>query len=1114
MSFASHHIDHYYFRKPDNLVLMDQALRSKGSSRTMGEMVMLAMVWIATAAFLCSCGPKLPKDVAEAYENLDGDVDFNLHVKPILSDKCFQCHGPDQENQKAGLRLDLPETAYGELPDSPGKFAIKPGNLQKSQLFHRIVSEDPHYRMPTLESKLFLTAHEKAVLIKWIEQKAVYKPHWAFIKPHQVDVPEVDQQYQVNNAIDNFILDQLKSTDLNPSPEAEKELLLRRLSLDLTGLPPTPEQILNFIQDKSDQAYEKQVDRLLASPHYGEKMATHWMDLARYADTHGYQVDLYRNMSPWRDWVIKAFNENLPYDEFIIWQLAGDQLPNPSREQILATGFNRLHPQNLEGGIVDEEFRVAYVADRTDVIGQGLMALTLSCAKCHDHKFDPITQKNYYEIYSFFNNINESGQISWEGATPVPTMMLPTKEQEKVLKFIEEEIEEKEDQLARVKNESTELSNQWIENGSYQKISNKWPEGMEARFELENAQLVNSFNPAQRAKMDRQFSKEEHPVFARGYQGQGILLDGDAWIDLQKIGVFRRNQPFSIGLHIYLPEDLKSGVLFHKGIGARLYSFRGYHLMLKDNKLELMIAHTWPDNAVVEVSKEEIPKERWLQFTLTYDGSSKASGLKVYMDGVELKTEVQVDNLYKDIIFNNMTDEMDDQALEPGLQYGARWRGKGLGGAIVDNLVVYNRELSPLEVIQLAQPEQFNQIIARSPEELNEEQISLLKLYFVNNFSPDYDKSLELLELSRKKLADSMEKVKEVMVMKEMEERRPAYVLKRGLYDSYGEEVFPNTPENILPMPEGLPRNRLGLAKWITHPDHPLTARVAVNRFWQQFFGRGLVKTTEDFGNQGERPSHPELLDWLALQFIESGWDVKAMQKLIVMSATYRQTSKTEQDLWELDKDNIWLARGPSVRLTSEMIRDNALFASGLFNDKIGGESVRPYQPEGLWKTNNDVYVQDTGDKLYRRSLYTIWKRTVPHPTLATFDQPERNECTMRRQKTNTPLQALVLLNDPTYIEAARALGENITKSNSLESGIQEAFTRLAGRTPDERELEVLMNLQQSEYQRFNQNPQKTKGWLTTGEYRIDEELDQILVAANTVVASAIINSDASIVKR
>lgn len=1062
-----------------------------------------------------ACNPELPDDVADAYESLPKRVDFNMHVKPILSDKCFACHGPDKANQQAGLRLDVADLAFAELPENPGKFAISKGDLKKSELFHRILSTDPEYKMPSPESNLSLSDYEKAVLIKWIEEGAEYQDHWAFVKPEPQKIPVVAQKDWVSNPIDNFVLANLETKKLKPSSPADKELLLRRLSFDLTGFPPSAEEIKQFQEDSNENSYEKQVDRLLNSPHYGERMATDWMDLSRYSDTYGYQVDRYRDMSPWRDWVINSFNENMPYDQFITWQLGGDLLPNATQDQILATGFNRLHAQNMEGGIVDEEFRVEYVADRVAVLGQGLMGLTTACARCHDHKFDPISQKNFYELYSFFNNINESGQISWDDATPTPNHLFPDSAQEKIISYLKKKEEEQKTLLNKSIEAEDERIKAWIDRESYKRSMPKLPtSGKIAQYDLENNRLANKLNPRQRGEMKQQFVKASYPNFTEGFRGKGLLLDGDAWLDLDPVGVFKRNDAFSIGIWVFLPKDLEEGVIFHKNQGSRLHNFRGYHLYMKDNRLELMMARTWPDNAIIERTITEVPKETWTHLMMSYDGSSKAAGLKVYMNGKELETEVEIDNLYKDIIFRQLRDQIYKGPIEPGLQVGARWRGKGIGGGKVDEVIVYDRELSAYEVLQIADPKEAAAIRAIPADQLSAHQKQLLKGYYLSNLSKSYKNSLAALMKTRSAYVDSMENVQEVMVMKEMDKPRKSYILERGQYDNYGEEVFPNTPARILPMPEELPKNRLGLAQWITHPDHPLTARVAVNRYWQNYFGRGIVNTTEDFGNQGELPSHPELLDWLALSFIESGWDVKALQKLIVMSSTYQQDSHVSEELKNKDGENIWLARGPSMRLTSEMLRDNALVASGLLNDKIGGESVRSYQPKGLWKMNNGTYVEDTGDKLYRRSLYTLWKRTVPNPTLSTFDQPERNECIVRRQKTNTPLQALVLMNDPTYIEAAKVIGENMTRIADPDKSITMAYTQLTGRMPQEKELKILKELREREYEVFKSDSQKAKGWLEAGAYEVDLSLDTNLVAANAVVASVIINSDVSITKR
>ncbi|MEX0289213.1 MAG: DUF1553 domain-containing protein [Flavobacteriaceae bacterium] len=1076
------------------------------------EKILLGLIVV----LITSCGgPDLPEAVAVAYEKLPENIDFNQHVKPILSDKCFICHGPDKAKVKAGLQLHLPELAYAELENAPGSYAIKPGSLGKSELVNRILSEDPDLVMPEPETHLVLTAYEKAMLIKWIEDGAEYKDHWAFIPTKEKSPPKVAHSDKVKNPIDNFILARLELEQLDPSPKADKETLLRRLSFDLTGLPPSLEEIDAFLKDDSPNAYEKQVDRLLASPHYGEQMTLDWMDLSRYADTHGYTVDRYRDVSPWRDWVIKAFQNNMPYDEFVRWQIAGDMMPNASKEQILATTFGRLHPQNLEGGIVDEEFRSEYVADRTNVVGEAFLGLTMACAKCHDHKYDPITQKDYYEMYSFFNNVNESGQIPWDWSMPVPNMQLPTDEQEEFFAYVDNLIGEQEEELSNVALEESGKAAEWIASEDYKKIrQNGYPSNLVARVDFKNGNLNNALPPYQKGKMDRQFAPKQIAKIVDGYTGKGLELDGDAWLDLNPIGIFRRNEPFSVGIRVKLPKELENGVIFHKNYGTRLHSYRGYQLSLKENKLELIMAHVWPDNAIVEFSTQEVPKDEWIQLTMTYDGSSSAEGLKVYMNGSELQTEVEVDNLYKDIIFNAYEDFIYKQPIEPGLQIGARWRGKGIGGAVVDDILVFTKELTPLEVAQLGNPDGLKSLLAKTSGQLSADEKQVLEDYFLNNRSGIYQKSLANLKKTREIQIDSAERVQEIMVMKEMEKPRETFVLERGLYDQYGEQVYPNAPEKIFAFSDNLEKNRLGLAKWVTSDDNPLFSRVTVNRYWKNIFGSGIVRTVEDFGNQGELPSHPALLDWLANEFKASGYDVKALHKLMVMSNTYQQSSLANEALMNRDKANRLLARGPSKRLTGEMLRNNVLAASGLLNRKIGGKSVKPYQPAGLWKINGAAYEEDQGEKLYRKSMYTIWKRSVPHPTIATFDAPERSFCAVRRQETNTPLQALVLMNDPIYVEASRVLGYNMLQYSDPKAGIADTFKKLTGRTILKEELQLLAELRLEEYEKFRTNEQKTAGWMNTGEFRIANVDDEALVAANAVVTSTIINSDAAITKR
>jgi hypothetical protein len=1072
--------------------------------------ILCSLIFLPAVQLIISCAPDLPKEVESAYATLPSKLDYNLHVKPVLSDKCFSCHGPDKAKQKAGLRLDEESSAFGDLPESPGKVAIDPGDLNDSELFHRIMSNDPEYKMPSQKSHLSLSAKEKAILIKWIEQGAEYKPHWAFVKPEKANVPEVEEQNWVINPIDNFILKRLEQENIQPSKETGKELLLRRLSLDLTGLPPTLEEIDAFINDNSVNSYEKQVDRLLHSPHYGEKMAVDWLDLARFSDSHGYTVDRIIDMSPYRDWVINAFNTNFSYDKFIHWQLAGDLMPNPTKEMLIATAFNRIHPQNMEGGIIEEEFRTEYVVDRINTTGVAMMGLPVGCARCHDHKFDPISQKNYYEMFSFFNNVKEAGQISFDDATPSPTLLLPSAEKEKIIQYLKKNIAQQENKIGEVAKNSEEDFTKWLHSKAYQQFDQKLipTAGLLAQYNFDNGSLTNSVNPRLSGQMKREFSgvPGEKPVFEKREIGKALVLNGDEWLDLNPIGVFRKSDPFSISVRVFIPKDLKEGVIFHKGIAERTYNYRGYHLYVKDDKLEMSLAHVAPSNAITNVTRQAVPKDKWLQLTMTYDGSSKADGMKLFENGLELEMETTMDQLTKDILLNSK--------VQPGLQIGAWNRGWGLKNGMVDDILVYNRTLTDIEIKIIAGQKLWSSTISKQPEQLTEQERTTLENYYTGVVHPGLIAAQQELREMRSALSDSTENIPEVMIMQEMPQKRKTFILQRGNYDLFGEEVFPNTPDAILPFPKDFPKNRYGLAQWLTDGDHPLTARVAVNRYWQNFFGTGLVKTSEDFGNQGEMPSHLELLDWLAVTFIESGWDVKKLCKLIVMSATYRQDSKANLLIVERDPENRLLSHGPAVRMSAEMIRDNALMASGLLNKKIGGGSVKPYQPDGLWEINNTSYKADNGDAVYRRSLYVLIKRSVPNPTLATFDATSRSYCVMRRQETNTPLQALVTLNDPTFVEAAKVIGEKISGASESRKAVAEFYRKLTGQTPTDKELNLLEALQQKQLKKFRADSKKTKGWLAAGQYSVDKKIEPALMAANAVVASVILNSDATLTKR
>jgi hypothetical protein len=760
----------------------------------------------------------------------------------------------------------------------------------------------------------------------------------------------------------------------------------------------------------------------------------------------------------------------------------------------------------MEGGIVEEEFRVEYVVDRTSTMGQAFMALTLGCARCHDHKYDPISQKNFFELSSFFNQVDEAGQISWDDAMPAPTMLLTNGEKDKMLAYLLAQKDRKELELKLVAEQKEGPFQTWLASHDFQNIAKlEFPASRVAFYSFDQKSIQNQLNPSQKGTMESSEVKNQLPIYVQGLRGKGIKLNGDSWLDLGGSGIFSRSEPFSVGIWIAVPKALRDGAIFHKGSGAVLYNWRGYHLSLKNNRLELLMAHTAPYNAITKITEQDIPRDQWINLVMTYDGSSKANGLKVFLDGQEMPTQTTHDNLYKDILF---------QGGQPGLQVGAVWRGKGLKDALVDEVSVFDKELSPLEILQLAKPTEYKVVVSKSESQLSLQEKQALKKLYLNNHSVVYREKLKAVVAQRKAYADSVEHIPEMMIMQDMPKKRPTYVLTRGEYNLHGEEVFPNTPESVLPMKEDLPKNRLGLAQWLTDPKNPLTARVAVNRFWQNFFGKGLVATSEDFGNQGKLPSHPELLDWLALEFQHLGWDVKAMQRLIVTSATYRQVSRKRPELEEIDPDNYFLARAPSVRLPAELIRDNALFAAGLLNPVIGGKSVFPYQPDGLWRVNGANYVQDSGENLYRRSMYTIWKRSVHHPALAIFDAPDHSVSVSKRQETNTPLQALVLMNDPTFVEASKVLGEQMLAYPEISKSIENTFRKLIGRKPNSRELQILLALRENEYRKFTSDQRKLKGWLASGEYQIRSDLDPRQVAANAVTASAIINSDAFLTKR
>jgi mono/diheme cytochrome c family protein len=1015
-----------------------------------------------------------------------GAVDFNRDIRPILSDNCYQCHGPDEKARKSKLRLDTKEGAF-RLND--GKGILIPGKSAESELIRRVTNPDPDEVMPPPKSNRKLTAVQIDLLRRWIDQGAKWGLHWGFVPPVRPRLPKVKDTRWPRNSIDRFILARLEKEALAPAPEADKERLIRRVSLDLTGLPPTPPETDAFLADQSAAAYEKVVDRLLASPAYGERMATDWLDLARYADTHGFQMDRYRPMWPYRDWVIKAFNQNLSFDQFVTWQLAGDLLPNATKDQRLATAFNRLHLQNEEGGIVEEEFRVAGVVDRVTTFGTAFLGLTMECSRCHDHKFDPITMRDFYSLFSFFQNIDESGQTVYFGEVmPVPTLLLSTPEQDAKLAELQRKILSKEKEFPGLRRQAKGAFTDWIKTNS---LPHALP-GLVGAFSFDEIVSNKVANSAEASKPGH-----VHDSFklVSGKSGQGALLDGENGFTFPGLGHFTRSDPFSFSLWLQTPSHAGRFVVLHHSRAWMDAGSRGYELLLEDGKVSVGLHHMWPGNSIKVRSLAALPTNQWTHVAFSYDGSSRAAGLQVYIDGAPAKIEVIRDGLWKDFTYGGD---------EPDLAIGYRFRDSGFKDGRVDELQMFKRALTAVEVAQLAGRGTV------APEDLFD--------YFVANAYEPAQKWAAELHALRSEQNRLIEPIPEAMVMQEMPRPKPAFILKRGAYDAPGEPVSANTPAALPAFPASAPHNRLGLSKWLLQPDHPLFARVIVNRFWQQMFGRGLVETSDNLGSQGSPPTHPELLDWLAREFADTGWDVKKFLKLIAMSATYRQSSHAEPELLARDPANQLLARGPARRLTAEMLRDQALAVSGLLASKIGGPGVKPYQPPGLWEIamGNPKYEHSRGEDLHRRSLYTYWKRTVPPPAMITFDAAERNVCSARRQSTSTPLQALTLLNDTQMVEAARLISQRMFKEGgpSREAQVDWAFRLVTGRKAAPRETTVLEQLFAEQEQLFTADPGAAQKLLAVGEAKNDPVLPPAQVAAGTVLAEALLNHDECIMRR
>jgi len=989
-------------------------------------------------------------------------LEYNRDIRPILAENCFACHGPDSAARKADLRLDKREAAI-EMG------AITPSDPAASELITRINTKNRKEVMPPPSTTKTLTQDQKDRLTRWIAAGAAYQPHWSLIAPQRPVLPPVKNIAWVRNPIDRFVLARLEQNGLNPAPEADRRALARRLSLDLTGLPASPDDVEAFVNDSTSDAYESFVTRLLDSPRWGEHRARYWLDAARYADTNGYHFDNYREAWAYRDWVINAFNRNLRFDQFTIEQLAGDLLPRHTLDQEVATGFNRCNMTTNEGGVIPEEYQVLYARDRTETVSQVWMGLSAGCAVCHDHKFDPLSQREFYELSAFFNNTTQPVMDGNIQDTP-PTRFVPSP-----------------DDLPR------------------------WQANRAAQADLERR--LGDRKQAARPDFTKWLAGMDRSALATLIPAKGLRLAVTTGIEGQDngpltsaaaagAGDFPKDHAFSFGAWVKVPRSEMTGAVMARMNNA--HGYQGWDLWLERGRAGTHIIHSWPGDGLKVGSTTEIPKDVWTHLFVTYDGSARAAGVKVYVNGEPQATTTDADGLAHSI------------RTEVPFTIGQRHTSDRLDGAKIEAVRIYDRVLSPREVGILAGARLTARLVHIAPAERSSRELDQTFSWWLRQMDSASRELHDKLGALLPEEAAIKKRGTFAHVMNERSEAAMAFLLFRGEYDKRRDPVKPDTPDALPPMPPDLPKNRLGLAKWLVRPEHPLTARVTVNRFWQEVFGTGLVRTTGDFGVSGELASHPELLDWLAVEFRDTGWDVKRLFRLMVESATYRQSAASPPEKRDKDPHNRLLSCGPRFRMDGEMIRDAALCASGLLTARQGGPSVKPYQPTGVWEavampeSNTKRYEPDHGDRLYRRTLYTFWKRSAPPAALEVFNAPSREICTVRRERTDTPLQALVTLNDPQFIEAARALAEAALKQAgpSLELCIDYLARRLLSRPFRPQEMSVVSASLDKLSAFYQSHPDESARLIAVGESKPDPSIEPATLAAWTMLANELMNLD------
>jgi len=989
-------------------------------------------------------------------------LEYNRDVRPILAENCFPCHGPDSAARKADLRLDRREAAI-----EAG--AITPGDTEASELIARINAQDPKEVMPPRSTAKMLTQKQRDLLRSWIAAGALYQSHWSLIPPQQPEMPKVRNSAWARNPIDSFVLAKLEENGLHPAPEADRRTLARRLSLDLTGLPPDPAKVEAFASDPEPDAYEKLVTRLLDSSRWGEHRARYWLDAARYADTNGYHFDNFREGWAFRDWVIGAFNRNLPFDRFTIEQLAGDLLPGSTLDQQVASGFNRCNMTTNEGGSIPEEYQVLYTRDRTEAVSQVWLGLTAGCAVCHDHKFDPLSQREFYELSAFFNNTTQPVMDGNIKDTP-PTVFVPSAADWGRWQVLPAELTGARNRLDARKQSARPDFTKWLAGVD--------PKALGDLIPTAGLKLAAMTPTAEEAKRPKE-----------------VFESADS-------GDFDKEQAFSFGAWIKLGKRGLYGALLARMDDRRNY--RGWDLWIEKERIGTHLVHEWPQDALKVVARGEVPQGLWTHVFVTYDGSARASGVKIFLNGELQATEVQADGL-KQTIRNQVP-----------FKVAQRHSSSRVDQAVIHTVRIYDRALSPREVGQLAGAGRAAALARTPADKRSDEEQAGVFAWWRSVMDPVSRELRDKLAALAAEESAIRPRGTVAHVMHERGEPAMAHLLFRGEYDKRRDAVKPDTPDALPPMPAGLPKNRLGLAEWLIRPENPLTARVTVNRFWQEVFGTGLVRTAGDFGVSGELPSHPDLLDWLAVEFHASGWDVKRLFRLMVESATYRQSAAVSPEAREKDPHNRLLSRGPRFRMDAEMIRDVALASSGILVGKLGGPSVKPYQPEGVWEavampeSNTHFYRPDHGDQLYRRSLYTFWKRSAPPASLDVFNAPSREVCTVRRERTNTPLQALVTLNDPQFVEAARALAQSTLMRGGQDPDLRIDFIarRLLARPFRPEELAVVRTSFAKLNAFYHSQPDEAARLLTVGESKADPSLEPATLAAWTMLANELMNLD------